>query len=429
MLPVLPWQVKALIKPLQQGIRRIAIQKGRRLGFTHGLALFLCVASLTRRDVKKVLWGDTIASNNVRYVYRYFQPILTALQEEYGVSWEYRKQASELEINGTIIDFRSADRPENWEGFGYDIIVLNEAGIILRNTYLYENAVLPMLLDNPNSLLMVGGTPKGKRFRGELHKFFEICEHAKTDPKWKHFHFTTYDNPLNKKEDVDELVLTLPKSVVRQEVYGEFIDTLEATMFDAEAVHAAMQREPIPSGKPKICGIDIGWANDLTVIATRKDKTIYPLVGLQPIKDDAAMARAIALHLDRIKPKITFVDYGWGTGVVSILRNMGYNVVGIFFGSAASDREMYANKKTEMYDEFRKWIETGGVLPDDKELARELCSILVKPDGRGRLSIVSKKDTEGESPNKVDACALTFAMPIDDSMGEYNINIPTAGTL
>lgn len=35
-------------------------------------------------------------------------------------------------MNGSILDFGSAERPENMEGFAYDYMVLNEAGIILK---------------------------------------------------------------------------------------------------------------------------------------------------------------------------------------------------------------------------------------------------------------------------------------------------------
>ena len=40
-----------------------------------------------------------------------------------------------------VSDFRSVDRPENIEGFGYDKAFLNEAGIILRDEYLWYNAI------------------------------------------------------------------------------------------------------------------------------------------------------------------------------------------------------------------------------------------------------------------------------------------------
>jgi len=428
-LGILPWQAKVFLEASKK-YRRIAIQKGRRLGYTYGLALFLIIEAITNRDIDQVLWGDTIASNNIRYVERYFKPILKWLERDFGVRWEYRKQASELEINGTVIDFRSADRPMNWEGFGYPIIILNEAGIILRDTYLYENAVAPMLLDNPNSLLIVGGTPKGKRWRGDLHKFYQICEMAKTDKTglWKHFHFTTYDNPLNTKESIDEFIKTMPKSVVRQEIYGEFIDVLEATMFDCDTVHEAMAREAQPSNHVKITGIDVGWANDLTVIATRQGQQILPLIPIVPVRDDMAMAQKIAQHLYHIKPKIVFVDYGWGTGIVSYLRDMGFNVVGVFFGSKAQDPDKYANKKAEMYDALRQFIERGGVLPDDSNLAKELCSVLIEPDSRGRLKIISKGDTEGESPNRVDACSLTFAGNFYAGGNESAYDIPSIGT-
>ena len=98
---------------------------------------------------KKILWGDTISTNIDRYVDRYWKPELIKSEIEYTYSTQ--KKVMTLQNFKGYIDFRSADRPENWEGFGYDIIILNEAGIILKNDYLFTNAVLPMLMDNRGS--------------------------------------------------------------------------------------------------------------------------------------------------------------------------------------------------------------------------------------------------------------------------------------
>ena len=82
--------------------------------------------------------------------------------------WNWRKQQKILEINGAYIDFRSIDNPENLEGMGYDKGFLNEAGIILKNEYLWNNAIKPMFWDFPNVKVVIGGTPKGKGIFHEL---------------------------------------------------------------------------------------------------------------------------------------------------------------------------------------------------------------------------------------------------------------------
>ena len=135
--------------------RFTVLTKGRRFGATHGAANACIEWAL---EGKKILWGDTVNSNIDRYFTRYFEPPLKAA----GLSYDWSAQKKECRLLDGHIDFRSADRPENWEGFGYHYIFLNEAGIILKDPYLYTNAVLPMMLDFPDSRLIAAGVPKGK---------------------------------------------------------------------------------------------------------------------------------------------------------------------------------------------------------------------------------------------------------------------------
>ncbi len=143
--------------------------KGRRLGVTRGAA-HACIEWML--EGKAVLWGDTVNSNIRRYVERYFLP---ALKTD-GVPYKWNIIEKLIRVGGGYTDFRSADNPETWEGFGYDVIFLNEAGIILQGEngqYLYRNAVLPMMLDNPNSQLIAAGAPKGKQ-----NLFYELYQRA-----------------------------------------------------------------------------------------------------------------------------------------------------------------------------------------------------------------------------------------------------------
>src|SRR3990167_8762373 len=138
------------------------VAKGRRVGLTKGAANDFILTALEGK-FKRGLWVDTVNANIERYVERYFLPHLKKLPANI---WNWRKQAKILELKNSYIDFRSADRPENIEGFGYDKLFINEAGIVLKDEYLWDNAIKPMLWDY-NPISVIGGTPKGK---GEFYK-------------------------------------------------------------------------------------------------------------------------------------------------------------------------------------------------------------------------------------------------------------------
>ena len=135
--------------------------------------------------------------------------------------WEWKVTEKLIRIGNTEIDFRSADTPENIEGFGYDLIILNEAGIILKDEYLWYNAIRPMLLDNSESQAIIGGVPKGRNL------FAKLIENGTSGrANWEHFTATTYDNPLLLESDVDELIDELGgnQDVINQEIYGQIVD-------------------------------------------------------------------------------------------------------------------------------------------------------------------------------------------------------------
>lgn len=211
------------------GVKYKVCPKGRRAGITRGAAH--AVIEWLMGDKKcpggvPVLWGETTHGNIERYFERYFLPVL----EQNKIKHRFDKQSKKLTIKGQFCDFRSEDNPENWEGFGYGIIFLNEAGIILKNRSLYTNSVLPMLLDFGDSKLIAAGVPKGKILKdGTEHPFYTLAKRAEEgNPHYGYLHLTSYDNPLLSEQDIrdleDEIALFSPEQV-RQEIYGEFIET------------------------------------------------------------------------------------------------------------------------------------------------------------------------------------------------------------
>ncbi len=204
------------------------IAKGRRFGLTKGFSNFVIEEML--EGVTPILWVDTVYGNIERYVERYFIPVLKKLPKSL---WKYRSNRNDLKIGNSVCDFRSADNPENIEGFGYALIVINEAGIVLKNRSLWNETILPMILDYKAKVL-IGGTPKGKTVKrtNEKHLFYELFE--KCDPStslrmtnshWKSFNFSSYDNPLLDPNEIDELAKEIPPGLRDQEIFGKFVDT------------------------------------------------------------------------------------------------------------------------------------------------------------------------------------------------------------
>lgn len=217
------------------GARFKVIAKGRRFGLTRGFANYIIEEMLA--GVTPILWVDTVYGNIERYVERYFIPTLKSLPKNL---WKYRSNRNDLRIGNSVCDFRSADNPENIEGFGYALIVINEAGIVLKNRNLWSESILPMILDQ-KARVLIGGTPKGKTVKRtkEKHLFYELFEKgqravSKEQSEWMAFNFSSYDNPLLDPKEIDELVKEISPVLRDQEIYGKFVEAETAGIIKHE---------------------------------------------------------------------------------------------------------------------------------------------------------------------------------------------------
>lgn len=200
--------------------RYTIVPKGRRFGATKGSSNAIIEWGL--EGISPMLWVDTINGNIERYYERYFYPVL----KDSGISFNFNYNKHQLTILNSIIDMRSADKPESIEGFGYKKIILNEAGIILKDNYLYTNTILPMLIDYPDSQLYAIGTPKGKfKKDGSEHIFYQLSK--RIGDEYRQLRYSSYDNPILDAKDIQELsdeIALLDPNMVLQEIYAEFID-------------------------------------------------------------------------------------------------------------------------------------------------------------------------------------------------------------
>lgn len=260
--------------PAQQSIfeskKRFKIAvKGRRFGLTKGAANDFIVSAL-KKQFKQGLWVDTVNVNIDRYIERYFIPYLNKLPAH---MWSWKKQAKIIQIHDSYIDFRSAESPENIEGFGYDKFFLNEAGIILNDSYLWNNAIKPMLWEFPNTSGVIGGTPKGKNV------FYELAMRGMDpeQPDYEYFHFTSFDNPFIDTSLIKQDIASMPERVVQQEIYAQFLDDTGVVFRNVKNVATATPQKPIV-GHLYVMGVDLAKVQDWTVITVydrKNNKQVY----------------------------------------------------------------------------------------------------------------------------------------------------------
>ncbi len=205
---------------------------------------------------------------------------------------------------------------------------------------------------------------------------------------------------------------------VRVRVRGVFPAAGSDALLGPDEVDAAMARtakrdelEPFAD----ILGVDVArQGDDASAIAHRRGRQVFPLRELR-IPDTMLVAAQVAIDIDRIDTDAVFIDAtgGYGVGVVDGLRNMNRDCIEVYFSGKALDQR-YFNKRSEMYFELAKWIRAGGCLPEDQTLREELLALTYSFQG-DKFRLDSKddiKDVLGRSPDRADAVALTFAMPV-----------------
>ena len=128
-----------------------------------------------------------------------------------------------------------------------------------------------------------------------------------------------------------------------------------------------------------------------------------------------ALGRRIAFEMRQRRPDAVFIDAGGGAGVVDRLRQLGHTVNEVHFGGRASRPDRFVNRRMEMWQAMKDWLQGGGALPPGEALRAELSTPTYSFDSRGLLKLEPKEEIKARllrSPDMADALALTFAAPV-----------------
>lgn len=228
------WKPHAKQVPVGQaiflyGVKRLMLAMGRRLGKSTVIANIVTRIALAKPYSQCIILLPTIKS--ARKIYWLSGILKQMVPPEYVAKYNETEMIVHL-TNNSYIQCTGADDPDSTRGTGIAVYAVDEAKDHKPNIL---NVITPGLIDN-NGVLIVGGTPPGEG--GDDHHFWKWVETAKTDPDWRYFHATSYDNPHLNKDLIDKErrqheergeidvftreYLALPAKSIKKSVYGMF---------------------------------------------------------------------------------------------------------------------------------------------------------------------------------------------------------------
>lgn len=282
-------------------------------------------------------------------------------------------------INDSIIEFKSAERPDNLHGEGLKMVVMDEAARVDKQVW-YE-VLRPALADTRGKAMIIS-TPKGKNW------FYEEWLRGFDDSDYKSWQFPTYGNPYISREEIEKMKAQMPELEFREQILAEFIDA-SGTMF-SNVRHCVDNTISIPVppklGMSYVAGVDLARYEDFTVITVldNQGRMVY-FDRFNDLVWNVQIER-IKRAWDIYKPVMAVDSTGPGDIVVEHLRGLGLNVIPYRFTAQSKEQLLYKL----MYAIERQMIR----FPFIPQLIKELESMRFEttPTGATRFKVVSGHD-------------------------------------
>ena len=208
-----------------------------------------------------------------------------------------------------------------------------------------------------------------------------------------------------------------------------FQTTGEDTFIPLRSVLKARKSDVATTDGPLIIGVDpAGGGSDRTAIIKRIGRKAYGMATFSKLDTNQVEALCHRIIMQD-NPDRMFIDVGFNPGIYDVLTQMSGTqgvVVGVNFGSSTLYPDKYKNKRAEMYDLMKQWLEDdhGANIPDEDELQADLLAPKLGAgftwhDANNLLKIESKMSMRSRgirSPDLADALALTFAFPVQKAV-------------
>lgn len=254
-IKLLPWQQEVWTDPARFKV----IAAGRRTGKSRLAAWRLIVSALeadkghvwyiapTQQQARDIMWQQLLELGN---------PVIAS---------SHVNNMQLTLINGSVISLKGADRPETMRGVALKFVVLDEYADIKPTVF--EQILRPALADLKGHCIFIG-TPKG---RNHFYDIYKMGQSGKPETKdWKSWHFTSFDNPLLDKEEIEVAKNTMSTFAYRQEFMASF-EAPQSEIFKEDWV-VVKDKDDEPEYGTYYMAVDLAGFENVSKQASNKKK-------------------------------------------------------------------------------------------------------------------------------------------------------------
>jgi hypothetical protein len=292
------------------------------------------------------------------------------------------------------------------------VLIFDEASAIADSVWQVAEGALTD--ENTEIIWLAFGNPTQNT--GRFRECFGSLAH-----RWKTFQIDSRTVDGTNKEQIAKWIADYGEDsdFVRVRVRGEFPRAGSSQFISSDSVAAARNyKAEAFAGLPKILSVDVArFGDDQTVVGVRQGRQARILKRLRGMDTVQVAERTIEL-INEEKPDAIVVDGdGIGAGVVDQIKFRGFGARLFEFhgGATANDASMYFNRSAECWGAMRDWLAAGAEIPDDKELASNLCGREYGFTNKNQIQLEKKSDMKARglmSPDDADMLSMTFSVNV-----------------
>ena len=347
-------------------------------------------------------------------VWNYFKEYLAPL----GRLVNFNETELRIDLpNGAKIYLAGAENIESLRGVYIDRCVLDEMASWVNARYAFFEVLYPAMTDRMGNALIIG-TVKGLDL---FHEFYQMGQDD-TFPEWGSVSIDVRESTVFTEEQVAQMQRMMRSDAFKREYMNDFYAEVEDSLISAQALYGAVGRDIIDQTvrqAPEIWGFDPGYSNDPAILAKRKATLLRPLIELKK-KDSVYQARWLKEQIEQYHPSQLYIDAGYGEGVIAQLNHLGYeHLVHPIWFNGKSPKPNCVNMRAFMYKSLSDWLDKGSIPKDEKLIKQASNQLMDENDADRRIKLKPKKKIKellGESPDRSDAVALTFAGGDEEEM-------------
>jgi len=352
------------------------------------------------------------------------------------VAWDYFKalthmipmvefNEAELRVdfpNGSRIRLYGGDNPDALRGIYLDGVVMDEVADM--RPQLWGEVIRPTLTDRLGWGVFIG-TPRG------IDTFYELYERAATQDGWYRAVFRADETGLIPEAELAKARAEMSDAEYAQEFLCDFSVSSDTVLIPITLAVDASKRKMMDidvQGAVKTLGVDVArYGDDRSVL--------FPVQGLKAHQPEmfqglsnTELANKVINKIRWWEPDYVRIDAGRGEGVIDFIRSQGYRCTEVNFGGKAAS-EYYENARAEMWDGMKKWLESGGCIPDIPDLVKELAAPKYAFNKANKMQLESKEQMRERglhSPDYADALALAVGVPMKKP---FDADLPRQGGL